>query len=419
MSVEVPSVAGRDLAAASRTVVTRMQELEAGDISDRALGSYTFAAQAMQKADPDCAVSWSTLAAIGRIESAHGTKDGARLKDSGVADPAIRGAALNGRGGSARVKDTDEGRFDEDRRWDRAVGPMQLLPSTWSYVGVDGDGNGKRTPDDLDDAALAVGVYLCAAADKATEKAAKKADTTFDESDAMRKALAWFNPSPAYGVLARRLDREYLDAYGVTPYSAAPDGVSLQAISLVGPMEPTLSPDRAVVAARAATAAQDAAGADGNDSEVQRLGRLRRLRRLGRPRQQRVESRPCRRAPRRPRRPTHAGPDDETPTEEPTADPHGPDETRPRPRRRPRPRPRRPTPTPDPEPTPTATFTGVLEEVDGIYSIDGVEITGFDPGRARAVRRSDRRRDLRPGLDHGRSDAVARRTDPSAHDERG
>ena len=98
VSVEVPSVAGRDLAAASRTVVTRMQELEAGDISDRALGSYTFAAQAMQKADPDCAVSWSTLAAIGRIESAHGTKDGARLKDSGVADPAIRGAALNGRG---------------------------------------------------------------------------------------------------------------------------------------------------------------------------------------------------------------------------------------------------------------------------------------------------------------------------------
>ena len=54
VSVEVPSVAGRDLAAASRTVVTRMQELEAGDISDRALGSYTFAAQAMQKADPDC-----------------------------------------------------------------------------------------------------------------------------------------------------------------------------------------------------------------------------------------------------------------------------------------------------------------------------------------------------------------------------
>ena len=262
VSVEVPSVAGRDLAAASSTVVTRMQSLEAGDISDRALGSYTFAAQAMQKADPDCAVSWSTLAAIGRIESAHGTKDGARLRDSGVADPAIRGAALNGRGDTAKVKDTDEGRFDQDLRWDRAVGPMQLLPSTWSYVGVDGDGNGKRTPDDLDDASLAVGVYLCAAADKAAEKAAKRGATSFDESDAMRKALAWFNPSPAYGALARRLDRDYLDAYGVTPYSAAPDGVSLQAISLIGPMDATMTPDRAAVAARAAIATRGPAGND-------------------------------------------------------------------------------------------------------------------------------------------------------------
>jgi hypothetical protein len=376
VSVEVPSVAGRDLAAASRTVVTRMQELEAGNISDRALGSYTFAAQAMQKADPDCAVSWSTLAAIGRIESAHGTKDGARLKDSGVADPAIRGAALNGRNGSARVKDTDEGRFDEDRRWDRAVGPMQLLPSTWSYVGVDGDGNGKRTPDDLDDAALAVGVYLCAAADKATEKAGKKADTTFDESDAMRKALAWFNPSPAYGVLARRLDREYLDAYGVTPYSAAPDGVSLQAISLVGPLEPTMSADRAVVAARAATATKDAADTAGNDSDDGSDGSTGSDGSNGSdgPGNGSIPTVSPSPTPEPTETPTEEP--TETPTEEPTETPT--EEPTEEPTETPTETPT-PTPTPDPEPTPAATFTGMLVEVDGIFSIEGVEITGLTP----------------------------------------
>ena len=377
VTVKVPSIAGRDLAAASSTVVTRMQSLEAGDISDRALGSYTFAAQAMQKADPDCAVSWSTLAAIGRIESAHGTTDGARLKDSGVADPAIRGAALNGRGDTVKVRDTDEGRFDEDRRWDRAVGPMQLLPSTWSYVGVDGDGNGKRTPDDLDDASLAVGVYLCAAADKAAEKAITRGAKSFDESDAMRKALAWFNPSPAYGALARRLDREYLDAYGVTPYSAAPDGVSLQAISLIGPMDATMSPDRVAVAARAATATRGSGGATAtagsNDSDGSHgSGGSNGSKGPGGPGgpDDPNGSTPTTPGP-TPDVPTPTVPTPEpTPTDEPTEEPTGtPAETPP-------PAPA-PEPTPDPEPTPAATLTGVLEEVDGHFFIGGTEITGL------------------------------------------
>ena len=38
---------------------------------------------------------------------------------------------------------------------------MQFIPSTWSVVGVDGDGDGKRDPQDIDDAALATAVYLC------------------------------------------------------------------------------------------------------------------------------------------------------------------------------------------------------------------------------------------------------------------
>ena len=47
--------------------------------------------------------------------------------------------------------------------YDRAVGPMQFIPSTWSVIGVDGDNDGKRNPQDIDDAALATAVYLCSA----------------------------------------------------------------------------------------------------------------------------------------------------------------------------------------------------------------------------------------------------------------
>ncbi len=379
VSVEVPAVAGRDLAAASRTVVSRMQDLEAGTISDRALGSYVFAAQAMQKADPDCRVTWSLLAAIGRIESGHGTKDGARLRNSGKADPAIRGAVLNGRGALPKVKDTDEGRFDEDRRWDRAVGPMQLLPSTWSYVGVDGDGNGKRTPDDLDDAALAVGVYLCAAADKAgdTGRKAEKTDRDTAVDQGMRTALKWFNPSPAYSVLATRLDAEYLEAYGVTPYSAAPGATSLQAISLIAPMAPTLSPDSAVVAARVAAEAEkddrdtsgnhgtsgstggDGAGTapDGSDD--------------GAPTAPTVPTAPT--TPTTPTTPAAPATPGTTPTT-PTTTPAAPSTEEPAPAAEPEPAPD-PAPAPDPEPTPTIiTISGMLSLVDGIYYLDDVPL---------------------------------------------
>ena len=46
--------------------------------------------------------------------------------------------------------------------YDRAVGPMQFLPATWARYGADGDGDGVRNADDLDDAAAAAARYLCA-----------------------------------------------------------------------------------------------------------------------------------------------------------------------------------------------------------------------------------------------------------------
>ena len=42
---------------------------------------------------------------------------------------------------------------------------MQFIPSTWSVVGVDADGDGERNPQDIDDAALGTAVYLCSGSD--------------------------------------------------------------------------------------------------------------------------------------------------------------------------------------------------------------------------------------------------------------
>ena len=69
-----------------------------------------------------------------------------RLDADGVAHPAIIGTRLLGSSGSALLRDTDAGSFDRDRRFDRAVGPMQIAPSAWSIVSVDADLDSKRDP---------------------------------------------------------------------------------------------------------------------------------------------------------------------------------------------------------------------------------------------------------------------------------
>jgi hypothetical protein len=96
------------------------------------------------------------------VESGHGSFDGAAIAPDGRALPPILGPRLDGTGEFALVRDTDRGRLDGDPQLDRAVGPMQFIPSTWARSGADGDGNRTRDPHDLDDAALAAGGYLCA-----------------------------------------------------------------------------------------------------------------------------------------------------------------------------------------------------------------------------------------------------------------
>jgi membrane-bound lytic murein transglycosylase B len=142
------------------------QQLAVSGIPARARTSYTNAAAAMATLSPACSLPWSLLAAIGRVESNHGRVNRSALAAStGKASPAIFGILLNGRtAGTAVIKDSDRGALDGNSQFDRAVGPMQFLPGTWRAYALDADRDGRADPQDLDDAALTAGRFLCAGA---------------------------------------------------------------------------------------------------------------------------------------------------------------------------------------------------------------------------------------------------------------
>nr|WP_231921960.1 lytic transglycosylase domain-containing protein [Micromonospora krabiensis] len=130
-------------------------------IAPVAMQAYGYAELVLAQTNRSCALSWTTLAAIGSVESNHGRHGGAQLGQDGRATPEIIGLPLDGRDGRMRIIDTDRGALDKDTTYDRAIGPMQFIPTTWAQVGVDADNDGRKDPHDLDDAALAAGNYLC------------------------------------------------------------------------------------------------------------------------------------------------------------------------------------------------------------------------------------------------------------------
>lgn len=126
-----------------------------------AMQAYGYAELVLAQTNRSCALSWTTLAAIGQVESGHGSANGARLGQDGKALPQIIGLRLDGQDGRMRIIDTDRGLLDKDATFDRAIGPMQFIPTTWQEIGADADNDGVKDPHDLDDAALAAGNYLC------------------------------------------------------------------------------------------------------------------------------------------------------------------------------------------------------------------------------------------------------------------
>ncbi|KOU61635.1 lytic transglycosylase [Streptomyces sp. MMG1533] len=122
------------------------------------LDAYKKAASALQSAKPGCNLPWELLAAIGKVES--GQARGGRVGADGTTTSPILGPQLDGNG-FALIKDTDNGAYDGNSTYDQAVGPMQFIPSTWEWAGRDGNGDGKKDPNNVYDAALAAGHYLC------------------------------------------------------------------------------------------------------------------------------------------------------------------------------------------------------------------------------------------------------------------
>ncbi|MFH9754561.1 lytic transglycosylase domain-containing protein [Streptomyces griseus] len=156
------------------------------------LAAYKQAERTVATTDPNCRLPWQLLAAIGKVES--GQARGGRVDANGTTTSPILGPALNGQG-FALIKDTDGGAYDGDAVHDRAVGPMQFIPSTWASWGQDANGDGRKDPNNIYDAALAAGRYLCANdRDLAIAADLDKAVLSYNRStEYLRTVRSWFS----------------------------------------------------------------------------------------------------------------------------------------------------------------------------------------------------------------------------------
>ncbi|QDY76247.1 lytic transglycosylase domain-containing protein [Streptomyces qinzhouensis] len=182
------------------------------------LAAYKRAEETIASSDPGCKVPWQLLAAIGKVES--GQARGGKVDANGTTLSPIRGPVLNGVG-FANIPDTDNGAYDADTVYDRAVGPMQFIPSTWATWGQDANGDGRKDPNNIYDAALAAGRYLCAN------------DRDLTNAGDLEKAILGYNRSRAYlnTVLSwfeyyKKGTHQVPDGSGVQPGSNTPDSGS-------------------------------------------------------------------------------------------------------------------------------------------------------------------------------------------------
>ncbi|MFD0372472.1 lytic transglycosylase domain-containing protein [Streptomyces sp. NPDC127114] len=163
---------------------------EAG-IPASVLAAYQRAEQSIRSTDPDCNLPWQLLAGIGKVES--GQARGGAVDANGTTNSPILGPVLNGVG-FANISDTDNGAYDGDSTHDRAVGPMQFIPSTWATWGQDANGDGKKDPNNIYDAAQAAGLYLCANGRNLAVKAdLDQAVLSYNRSrEYLNTVLSWF-----------------------------------------------------------------------------------------------------------------------------------------------------------------------------------------------------------------------------------
>ncbi|MHC8422336.1 lytic murein transglycosylase [Streptomyces sp. NB004] len=187
---------------------------EAG-IPATVLDAYKKAEAAVRQAKPGCNLPWQLLAAIGKVES--GQARGGRVDASGTTIGKIIGPQLDGNG-FALIKDTDDGVYDGNSSYDNAVGPMQFIPSTWAWAGRDGNGDGKDDPNNVYDAALAAGHYLCRFTWDLSDRAdLESAILSYNNSqDYLNTVLSWLEHY-------RRGSHEIPDGTGTLPVGRSDD----------------------------------------------------------------------------------------------------------------------------------------------------------------------------------------------------
>ncbi len=110
----------RRVATGAEVTVLRAETVSAASVSGK---PKTYRELYVQSARYCSGLSWTVLAAIGQIESGHGRNMG----------PSSAGA----------------------------LGPMQFMPATWAWAGVDGDRDGDANIMDPFDAVPAAALYLC------------------------------------------------------------------------------------------------------------------------------------------------------------------------------------------------------------------------------------------------------------------
>ncbi|MER6125570.1 lytic transglycosylase domain-containing protein [Streptomyces sp. NPDC001795] len=173
-----------------------------GALPETVFAAYRRAESELARTAPGCRLRWQLLAAIGQVES--GQAWGGRVTPDGTTVTPILGPRLTG-GAFAVVRDTDGGAYDGDAVYDRAVGPMQFIPSTWARWGADGNGDGRADPDNVFDAALAAGRYLCAGG----RDLSNPAD--------LDRAILGYNHSEAYLSTVKAWYTYFLEGHRVVP----------------------------------------------------------------------------------------------------------------------------------------------------------------------------------------------------------
>jgi hypothetical protein len=182
-----------------------------------ALAAYKNAAGVLAGEQPGCHIDWALIASIGRIESNHAR--GGYVDAAGNTLEPILGPVLNGAGPFAAIPDTDQGRFDGDKVWDRAVGPTQFIPGTWNGYASDGNGDGESNPNNIFDAALGAGRYLCSGGLDVTSP------------DQLRTAIFRYNHSDTYVNTVILWAEAYRSGVLPTPDSKVPVGAPNATVS--------------------------------------------------------------------------------------------------------------------------------------------------------------------------------------------